>query len=37
MLLAKDTSSRAYQKPNNAPPARVMMAAPGTDRAVTAT
>ncbi len=37
IVLAKETSTSPYQNPNNAPPARVMMAAPGSDSPVTAT
>ena len=37
ILEAKDTSSSPYQKPNSAPPARVITAAPGRDRPVTTT
>ena len=35
IVLAKETVIRATQNPNNAPPARVMTAAPGRDSAVT--
>ena len=37
MLEAKDTSKVPTHNPNRAPPARVITAAPGSDRAVTAT
>jgi hypothetical protein len=37
MLEANDTSTVPHNRPKIAPPASVMIAAPGSDRAVTAT
>jgi hypothetical protein len=37
MVEAKETTTSAGQKPKRAPPARVITAAPGRERAVTAT
>ena len=34
---ANDTSSKPHHKPNTAPPAKVMMTAPGKDKAVATT
>jgi hypothetical protein len=36
-LEAKDTSTMPHSRPNTAPPASVMIAAPGKESAVTAT